>query len=139
MWKQLFQATWKSFRTQFSGLIANLRRHTLLVESQANLVEFEELFQALERARATAEAEYQRRTEDEERHRQIIVRNWLSAASTDADQEKGLNARKDCPNSGRWLLENQYMQAWFNVEFCTTPMLWLNGIPGAGTVFLYWR
>jgi hypothetical protein len=79
-----------------------------------------------------AEAEYQRHRDDEERHRRIIVRNWLSAASIDADQETSANARKDCPDSGRWLLKSNYMQAWFNAEYCATPLLWLNGIPGAG-------
>jgi len=105
-----------------------------LIESQANLVEFEQLFQELERARTVAEAEYQRRRNDEERHRRITVRNWLSAASTDADQDRCVNARKDYPGSGHWLLENNRMQAWFNTEFCATPLLWLYGIPGAGLV-----
>ena len=137
MWKQLFQATWKNFRAEFSGLLANLQRHGRLVESQANLLEFEQLFREMEKARTAAEADYQCRTIEEERHRRITVRNWLSAASVDTDQEKGVNARKDCPGSGRWLLEHNCMQAWFNMEFCATPLLWLSGIPGAGLVFFY--
>jgi len=137
VWKQLFQATWKTFRAEFSGLLANLQRHGRLIESQANLLEFEQLFQEMEKARTTAEAEYQRRAIEEERYRRIAVRHWLSAANVDDDQERGVIARKDCPGSGRWLLGHNCMQAWFNVEFCATPLLWLNGIPGAGLASVY--
>jgi hypothetical protein len=137
VWKQLFQATWKTFRTRFGGLLANLQRHGRLVESQANLIEFEQLFEELERARVTAEAEYQRRKDDEDRHRRVMVRNWLSAASVEADQEAGINARKNYPESGRWLLGNSRMQAWLNAEFCAVTLLWLHGIPGAGLIFFH--
>jgi hypothetical protein len=128
VWKQLFHATWKSFRTQFSGILENLRRHRRLVEGQANLAQFEEF----QRARVTAEAEFRNLQDAEQRHRRITVRDWLSAANTDIDQEKGANVRSDYPNTGRWLLANHHMQAWLNPEFCSTPLLWLNGIPGAG-------
>jgi len=131
-WRQLFHATWKTFRTEFSGLLVNIQRHGRLVESQANLVEFEQLFHQMEMGRAEAKADFQRRKEEEERNRRITVRNWLSAASTDVDQERGVSARKHNPGSGRWLLDNNQVQGWFNPEFCSVPLVWINGIPGAG-------
>jgi hypothetical protein len=131
-WRQLFHATWKTFRAEFSGLIANLQRHGRLVESQANLVEFEQLFHQMEMGRAAAEADFQRRNEEEQRHRRITVRNWLSAACTDVDQEKGVTTREQSPGSGRWILQNSRIQGWFNQELSSTSLLWINGIPGAG-------
>ncbi|PMD12225.1 hypothetical protein NA56DRAFT_756767 [Hyaloscypha hepaticicola] len=135
-WRQLFNATWKTFRTEFSGLLVNIQRHGRLVESQANLVEFEQLFHQMEMGRVAAKADFQRRKEEEERNRRIAVRNWLSAASTDVDQERGVSVRKHNPGSGRWLLGNNQVQGWFNPEFCSAPVVWINGIPGAGKTVL---
>jgi hypothetical protein len=110
----------------------NIQRHGRLVESQANLVEFEQLFHQMEMGRAAAKADFQRLKEEEERNRRIAVRNWLSAACTDVDQERGVSVRKHNPGSGRWLLGNNQVQGWFNPEFCSAPLVWINGIPGAG-------
>jgi hypothetical protein len=131
-WQQLFHATWKTFRAEFSGLLANIQRHGRLVESQANLLEFEQLFHQMEMGRAAAEAEFQRHKEEEERKRRIAVQNWLSAVSTDVDQERGVTTRKQNPGSGRWLIENNHIRNWFNPELCSAPLLWINGRPGAG-------
>ncbi|KAH8687413.1 hypothetical protein BGZ60DRAFT_363661, partial [Tricladium varicosporioides] len=135
-WRQLFHATWKTFRAEFSGLLANIQRHGRLVESQANLVEFEQLFHQMEMGRVAAKADFQRRKEEEDRNRRISVRNWLSAASTEVDQERGVTTRKNNPGSGRWLLGNNQIQGWFNPEFCSAPLVWINGIPGAGKTVL---
>ena len=86
----------------------------------------------MEMGRAAAKADFQRRKEEEIRNRRIAVRNWLSAASTDIDQERGVTTRKQNPGSGRWLLENKQVQGWFNPESCLVPLVWINGIPGAG-------
>jgi hypothetical protein len=131
-WRQLFHATWKTFRVEFSGILMNIQRHGRLVESQVNLVEFEQLFHQMEMGRAASKADFQRRNEEEERYRRITVRNWLSMASTDVDQEKGVAAREQNPGSGRWLLENNQVQSWLTPELCPEALLWINGIPRAG-------
>lgn len=132
VWRQLFQATWKTFRIEFSAILQNLQRHGRLVESQANLIEFEQIFQELEKQRAAAEAEFESRRTQEERQRRIAVWGWLSAARTESDQEKGVDIRKEDPSSGRWLLRNSHMQGWLHPEFCSVPLLCVYGIPGAG-------
>ena len=134
MWKQLFQATWKTFKTKFSCLLENLHRHRRLVESQANLAQFEELFQELQRARINSEAEFQSLKDGEKSHQLNTVQTWLSAASTNVDQETYASKRKKYPTSGRWLLGDSRMRAWLDPEACATPLLWVNGIPGAGSV-----
>jgi hypothetical protein len=51
---EAFSGRWKTFRTQFSRIINNFRRHKMLIKSQASLVQFEQF----ERARAVAEEEF---------------------------------------------------------------------------------
>ena len=143
MWKQLFQATWKTFRTKFSGLLENIRRNQHLVESQANLIQFkqlkeanlvhfEQLFQELHTARLKAEAE-SRSFEDVEKSRRLgILRSWLSAAPASSDYENFIRKLKDYPESGLWLAHDDRMQSWLNPDTCGSPLLWVNGIPGAG-------
>lgn len=131
-WRQLFHATWKTFQTEFSALLGKVRWHGRLVESHANLVEFAKLYHQGEIQQATAEAEIQRQKQEEGRNRRIAVQQWLSAASADADQEKGVTTREGNPGSGRWLLGNNQVQGWLSSDFCSAPVLWVNGIPGAG-------
>jgi len=143
VWKQLFQATWKTFRTKFSGLLENIRRNQHLVESQANLIQFkqlkeanlahfEQLFQELHAARLKAEAE-SRSIEDMEKSRRLgTLRAWLSAAPASSDYENFIRKLKDYPESGLWLANDDRIQSWLNPDTCGSPLLWVNGIPGAG-------
>ena len=143
MWKQLFQATWKTFRTKFSGLLENIRRNQHLVESQANLIQFkqlkeanlahfEQLFQEMHTARLKAEVE-SRSFEDVEKSRRLgILRAWLSAAPASLDYENFIRKLKDYPESGLWLVNDDRIQSWLNPDTCGSPLLWVNGIPGAG-------
>ncbi|XTI89154.1 hypothetical protein V2W45_1469393 [Cenococcum geophilum] len=145
MWKQLFQATWKTFRTKFSGLLENIRRNQHLVESQANLIQFkqlkeanlahfEQLFQELHAARLKAEAE-SRSIEDMEKSRRLgTLRAWLSAAPASSDYENFIRKLKDYPESGLWLANDDRIQSWLNPDTCGSPLLWVNGIPGAGAL-----
>src|SRR5579862_263597 len=94
VWKQLFHATWKTFRTKFSSILANLRRHKTLVESQANLIQFVEI----QKTRAAAEAQMRSMQKAEVEHMQIVVRSWLSPASSDVDQENAAKVRADYPD-----------------------------------------
>ncbi|KAH0562509.1 hypothetical protein GP486_002801 [Trichoglossum hirsutum] len=132
MWRQLFHATWKTFRTKFSGILANLRRHKTLVESQANLIQFAEI----QKTRAAAEAQVRSMQRAEVEHMQIVVRSWLSPASSDVDQENVAKVRADCPDTGRWLFRQSQIRSWCDPDSSLIPLLWLNGIPGAGKTVL---
>jgi hypothetical protein len=103
-----------------------------LVESQASIAEFEQLFNELERARVTAEKQHQLQNENEQCHRRAMVQSWLSAAGFEHDQERGREARKDRPTSGSWLLKEIPMKKWLDPAFSAQPFLWLSGIPGSG-------
>jgi hypothetical protein len=100
----------------------------MLVESQATLIQFDQF----EQARITQEKEFQIMRQNEEKRQTIAVRDWLSAANTEADQENYGEIRAQYPGTGYWLLQRRHVQAWLDPNSPSTPLLWLNGIPGAG-------
>jgi hypothetical protein len=131
-WKKLFLATWKTFRTRFQYILDNLKRHKSLVESQANLLEFEQ-FQV---ARAAAERNFLHAHDAESKRRLIEITRKLSPANCNVDHEYAAKKRKKYPNTGKWLLCEREFKLWANIQVPATPLLWLKGIPGAGK-FIY--
>ena len=124
----MFRACWKTFRSRFRPVLENLRRHKSLVETQASLCQFEEI----QRMRVTAEVEFQALREAEDLRRRSAVQDWLSAANTELDQEIKASVRADYPGVCRWILDYKNVQAWRDSAPRSSPLLWVNGIPGAG-------
>lgn len=128
MWRQLFQALWKTFEFEFGAILRNMREHMTLIQSQATITQFTEVLRIQEAAKLAMDsqkkAEVQRRRE--------VVRQWLSAANCEADQETFAGIRNGFPRSGQWLLKTNRFVSWFDPLYCQTHLLWLNGIPGAG-------
>jgi hypothetical protein len=104
-----------------------------LIENQASLISYEEIRSI--RIHSEAQA-FQRRQADLE-WRQIVVKNWLSVSSHVNEQDKGAAIRAEFPMSGDWLLQQDQFKAWFDRDFCSAPLLWLNGKPGAGKMMLF--
>ena len=128
VWKQIFQAVWKTFDTDFSAILKNMREHRKLIESTASVATFEEIL----RAREIAAMSLASIKEEETNKRREVVYQWLSAANTEIDQETHQKAREPYPGTGHWLLKANRFNAWFDPDFCSTHLLWLCGIPGAG-------
>ena len=61
------------------------------------------------------------------------IHMWLRATSFVNDQDEFSKLRAEYPGTGRWLLDNPKFKEWFEPT-CQSipPVLWLNGIPGAG-------
>ncbi|KAH7022148.1 hypothetical protein EDB80DRAFT_694105 [Ilyonectria destructans] len=130
MWKQMFQAVWRGFTLKLEELKDNMRRHRHLVESQASIVLFEET----QTLRRLAEEKFQGLQNDYLRQRLPEVMRWLSPYNSKLQHDK---CTKDkFPGSGEWLLAERGFKNWFDPFFCSTPLLWLNGIPGAGKTVL---
>ena len=132
MWRKLFDSLWKSFHTEFSQILCNLRQHRRSLESQATLIQFSEILSAQEKSRT----DLNKILESDNHRRRDVVYQWLCAAKTEVDQETYAGVRKEYPETGRWLLEVEDFTAWFDPDFCSNPLLWLSGIPGAGKYFL---
>ena len=125
MWQQFFQALWKSFDAEFAAILRNLREHLVLIEAQATVAQFAEIIAT----RSLVELGINSQREDEMRRRRVIVHQWLAAANYGADQETYVKIRQ---GTGQWLLQKNRFRSWFDPDFCSTHMLWMNGIPGAG-------
>jgi len=105
-----------------------MRQHKHLIESQASIVEFEEI----QKLRKVADAEFQNARDADLDRRRSKVMQWLSPASSETIQEGCEKARSEYPGTGQWLLRDDRFQSWFDPSFCSNPLLWLSGIPGAG-------
>ncbi|KAI1682859.1 hypothetical protein KJE20_07591 [Pyrenophora tritici-repentis] len=132
MWQQFFQALWKSFDAEFSNILRNLREHMALIESQATVAQFAEIIVT----RARVELEFDRQRDEEIHRRRIMCHQWLVAANCGADQETYARVRQEYPGTGQWFLQKNRFRSWFDPNFCSTPLLWMNGIPGAGKTIL---
>lgn len=128
VWKQFFQATWKGFVSKIQGLKDSLRHHRQLIESRATIVEIEEI----RSLRRTTEAKLDNLQKADMARRKAAVFRWLSSADTEVVHERHLKARSDNHNAGQWLLDDHRFQKWFDPVYCSTPLLWMNGKPGAG-------
>ncbi|CAG9975887.1 unnamed protein product [Clonostachys byssicola] len=128
LWKQLFRSNWKGFSSEISLLKENLRRHKQLIEGRASLIEFE----TLQNLRVSAEAHFRELKETENRRRKTAVQQWLCPSNIQAIQERHVKARSSNSQSCRWILGDSRFQRWFHPLYCSTPLLWINGKPGAG-------
>jgi hypothetical protein len=124
----LFQATWRDFTPTIEHIKQNMERHRLLVLESANFTQFQEI----QSIRNNANNAFEREEKTNEDLRRLVVKQWLSAADWEAQQNRHRSARSICANAGGWLLEHPQFQKWFSPDYCTTPLLWLSGIPGAG-------
>jgi hypothetical protein len=98
------------------------------VESQANLIQY----QQSQAERASTRNSFAILEDGERKNKLLGVINWLSAADSILDQEASKVMRNEYRGAGRWVFEDQKMKAWIDPRNLMVPILWMNGIPGAG-------
>jgi hypothetical protein len=133
---------WKDFKTRFQHILDGLRGHWELIESQANLLHFQQ-YQGDSLKVLDHIQQYQHdrlivldqlwRWEEAERHKKYIaVMEWVAGAQTKIDHDSACDARSGYPRSGRWILKNPHLENWKAADPPLYSILWLKGIPGAG-------
>ncbi|KAL1861382.1 hypothetical protein Daus18300_008913 [Diaporthe australafricana] len=128
MLKQLFQATWKTYKTRFDPLISNIHDHGMLVQNQATLAQIEEF----RRERQTDCQQHEAR-KLRELYTWLRSPNHDQASGAENDQYEYARVRNETPGSGSWLLSKQAFNEWMDLAFpAIPPLLWINGVPGAG-------
>ncbi|KAF2267625.1 putative zinc finger protein [Lojkania enalia] len=133
LWIQMFDATWKTYKSRFSGTISNLARHRQLLESNVTLAQIKEFQQS----RVLENARFETQTKNEELHQLRTVFDWLRPAKVESDQDEFVKIRTAYSGIGKWILDDPTFQEWFDPLFpMIPPLLWLNGIPGAGKTIL---
>ncbi|TGJ88444.1 hypothetical protein E0Z10_g384 [Xylaria hypoxylon] len=132
-WQQVFSESWDTCRSRFSGIILNMARHRTLIETKATPSQIEDVRQSIPKSRQIEDNQL----DEQDLQRIRDVHNWLRATNNDIDQENHFKTRAEYPETGRWLLEIPFFKEWFNPQYPTIPpLLWLNGIPGAGKSIL---
>ena len=73
---------------------------------------------------------------EERQNKYIAVMEWIAGAPTNMDHESACEARKEDPSSGRWILTKPVFKIWKEADTPGSSILWLKGMPGAGTLTL---
>ncbi|KAF7537521.1 hypothetical protein G7054_g3664 [Neopestalotiopsis clavispora] len=131
--KQLFDATWKTYKSRFDPIINRIQDHGDLIHRQATLSHIRQFQQD----RADREAERDQRKESEQNQRLRVLYDWLHSPSVQNDQDHFSKIRQEYPGTGRWLLDVPVFKEWFDPKFHSIPaLLWITGMPGAGKTIL---
>ncbi|KAK4206160.1 hypothetical protein QBC37DRAFT_143406 [Rhypophila decipiens] len=130
MWKQLFHATWETYRSHLNKVIDNVKIHADLMK----VVPQELPSQSISIDNGE---EHRPALDVTDNHRYFSLKCWLNPVNLRDEQEYLSDIRRPFPGTGRWLLDHPTFRAWFD-PMCQLkpPLLWLNGIPGAGKTVL---
>ncbi|KAI1736472.1 putative zinc finger protein [Xylaria scruposa] len=132
-WQQVFRESWDTCKSRFSSIISNIARYGSLIESQASPTQIAELQKSILDCREIEDNQI----DEQDLQRIRDTHSWLRAANVEIDQDNHAKTRAQYPGTGRWLLESTFFKEWFDPRFPTIPpLLWLNGIPGAGKTIL---
>lgn len=128
---QAFASTWHALLPQWEKLSQNLIWYKDLVETQkwASVEADVEQRRLLSLSSQPVETVESRRQWTE-------IKQWLASDSGMQNHEDICDARRDNPKSGAWLLRHPRYVAWRSDDVPQMPVLWLNGILGAGKTVL---
>lgn len=72
----------------------------------------------------------------EREEKYFAVMQWIAGAHTELDHDRACGVWREDLSSGRWILRNPALERWKGADTTASSILWLNGIPGAGTLTL---
>ncbi|KAI0155131.1 hypothetical protein GGR57DRAFT_464218 [Xylariaceae sp. FL1272] len=126
-WKKTFRASWASFTYQLQPIKDNLHRNKRLIENNVSLVEF----QQIQDLRSGALQTFQTNASAQFLFHRATVMQWLGSYDCRIQHEKHQKIRSVCKSPGVWLVNDPQLRTWLAPE-SEAPLLWLNGVPGAG-------
>jgi len=85
--------------------------------------------------RANVLDKHQRDQEFQERHDFEAVQSYFSPRIYDEELDR--LQYNSCPKTGNWLEKEQDFCDWIDSSNNSTRLLWLHGIPGAGTLLMF--
>ena len=125
---------WKNFETTFKQILDNLKTHRGLIKEQATLISFQRQEIFIEQYKRDVEdrsRSLEKQQEEEQWKKYVEILEWFSASkSTEADHAIFQEARS--PETGEWILEDEKVQNWLELDVPQSSIIWINGIPGAG-------
>jgi hypothetical protein len=129
LWRQLFKSLWKNNRTRYQHLLDALARHKALLQDQSRVLHFKQY----QDDRIVHRKQLERIEEQNLRMMQGEIMRWLGSDDNIVSYEAARDARKSYPGTGQWILHHNHVQDWAQEEHPENALLWLNGMPGAGT------
>jgi hypothetical protein len=129
-WRVFFESIWPRYASKISVILENITRHTILVDSEVTLADISEAHAA----RIRAYEEYERAQNFQQRQQFEIVKSSLSPKLYDVDLDN--LQRQSYGDAGQWLDDEEDFRKWSDPNDESARLLWLEGIPGAGAIFL---
>ncbi|KAK9774284.1 putative C2H2-type domain-containing protein [Seiridium cardinale] len=134
-WRQVFQAAWRGFKLKIDLIKQRMQRHGNLIKMEATLAEFEEI----RRLNQTTAIEFNNMRQAELDRKRNATIQWLSASNSQVVQEEYIEASSLCVGAGDWLVADHRFRNWSDLQYCSNPLLWMTGKPGAGKSVLVSR
>ena len=119
---------WPKYKDKIGVVVQNIARHALLLRKEVQLEhiqqEYDSRLRSLEHFESTEKA-----------HRRQEYRGIQTDISPSTFDEKlnWLHIRR-CEGTGGWIFKDQAFTKWVDPTDNSVKLLWLQGIPGAGTV-----
>lgn len=109
---------WKSYDTEFQGILSSLRRHKELVERRASVTHYRRYQEDMVQLRAKLEDQVR----DEKLKKIIIIREWLAVGpQTEDDHRDYQGVREVYSTTARWVLNEDYVKNWIHEDNPATP------------------
>ncbi|RAH81606.1 NACHT domain protein [Aspergillus japonicus CBS 114.51] len=129
-WKYFFESVWPHRRDRINLVKTHIERHALLMRNGVRLEHIREEHEARLKALEHFKAE-ERAQRLQQYH---VIKTDVNPRMYD-DKLNWCHGRI-CDGSGAWLLRDKAFTRWLDFSAGTPPVLWLQGIPGAGKTFL---
>ena len=126
----IFESLWPRSAAKISIVLNNIALHKLLMDSEVTLANIGEAYTA----RSLAYEEYEKNQTNWQRQRFESAKLSLSPRFFDLDLER--IRERCCEDTGHWLWKDDAFCRWYDPNNLSMRILWLVGIPGAGTTML---
>ena len=135
-WRALFLTSWGRFERRFDNILDDMKRHTELVDLQANahsIADVRRMREEISAWREESAAHVQHLNEKEAAKQFESIVSWLKVEESDqlAIIDSILAERAKSAGTCSWVLKNPRICAWLQRK-PETPAIWLQGTPGSG-------
>jgi hypothetical protein len=121
---------WKDFESRFTGILESLARHRELVDKEAISIDIAEA----RSWRIRAEEDIERREKQRKEQQLHYVIGWLAVDDLLQEEEFDRLSERRQDGTCAWVVSSSQLKAW-NEDGNSEPIIWINGIPGAGMLF----
>lgn len=146
----MFHVSWKGFRTRYGAILSSLKRHRELISDEKLTIaiskvgdsresvegKFEALSNQMKKLQLKEKELVTRELCEQRRQRLQFVLDKLGAAGRQRQHDLGESYRH---HSGGWIFDHRLFKEWSDLKIVQNSTLYLNGIPGAGSLlFKLW-